>query len=34
MILGPLRRGDYEEVGRLRDPMPFVYETLRWLRRT
>jgi predicted ATP-grasp superfamily ATP-dependent carboligase len=32
LILGPLRRADYEEVFRWRDPLPFVLETARWFR--
>lgn len=33
LLLGPLRRADYEEVLRLTDPGPFWNETIRWLAR-
>jgi predicted ATP-grasp superfamily ATP-dependent carboligase len=32
LVFGPFRRADYEEVLRWSDPLPFWYETLRWLR--
>lgn len=31
LLLGPFRRGDYEEVLWWNDPRPFVNETVRWL---
>jgi len=31
LLLGPFRRGDYEEILRWDDPAPFVEETLRWV---
>jgi predicted ATP-grasp superfamily ATP-dependent carboligase len=33
LVLGPLRRGDYEEVLRWGDPRPFFNETIRWIAR-
>ena len=33
LLLGPLRRADYEEVLRWTDPGPFLNETLRWIGR-
>lgn len=33
LLLGPLRRADYEEVLRWTDPGPFLNETIRWLAR-
>lgn len=31
LLLGPFRRGDYEEVLRWNDPGPFLNETIRWM---
>ena len=33
LLLGPLRRADYEEVLRWTDPGPFLNETIRWIAR-
>lgn len=33
LVLGPLRRGDYEEVLRWSDPGPFWNESIRWIAR-
>jgi predicted ATP-grasp superfamily ATP-dependent carboligase len=33
LLLGPLRRGDHEEVLRWTDPRPFWNETIRWIAR-
>jgi predicted ATP-grasp superfamily ATP-dependent carboligase len=33
LLIGPIRRRDYEEVLRWNDPRPFFNETIRWIRR-